>query len=142
MSSPTILALTAFISWALALLILMEILRTKLVIAKKTVVTSFVPDNSNLSPFMQRLARAHANCIEGIPIFGGLMLIAIATDRTSVTNSLALVLLAARITQSLIHLSSSSSTAINLRFLAFAVQVGIAVYWCYGLLLGHWRNVA
>ena len=137
MSSPTILALTAFISWALALLILMEILRTKLVIAKKTVVTSFVPDNSNLSPFMQRLARAHANCIEGIPIFGGLMLVAIATDRTSVTNSLALVLLAARITQSLIHLSSSSSTAINLRFLAFAVQVGIAVYWCYGLLLGH-----
>ena len=51
MSSPTILALTAFISWALALLILMEILRTKLVLAKKTVVTSFVPDNSNLSPF-------------------------------------------------------------------------------------------
>ncbi len=137
MSNPTILALTAFISWALALLILMEILRTKLVIAKKTVVTSFVPDNSNLSPFMQRLARAHANCIEGIPIFGGLMLVAIATDRASVTNSLALVLLAARITQSLIHLSSSSSTAINLRFLAFAVQVGIAVYWCYGLLLGH-----
>lgn len=137
MSSPTILALTAFISWALALLILMEILRTKLVLAKKTVVTSFVPDNSNLSPFMQRLARAHANCIEGIPIFGGLMLVAIATDRASVTNSLALVLLAARITQSLIHLSSSSSTAINLRFLAFAVQVGIAVYWCYGLLLGH-----
>lgn len=137
MSSPTILALTAFISWALALLILMEILRTKLVIAKKTVVTSFVPDNSNLSPFMQRLARAHANCIEGIPIFGGLMLVAIATDRASVTNSLALVLLAARITQSLIHLSSSSSTAINLRFLAFAVQMGIAVYWCYGLLLGH-----
>lgn len=137
MSSPTTLALTAFISWALALLILMEILRTKLVIAKKTVVTSFVPDNSNLSPFMQRLARAHANCVEGIPIFGGLMLVAIATDRASVTNSLALVLLAARITQSLIHLSSSSSTAINLRFLAFAVQVGIAVYWCYGLLLGH-----
>ena len=137
MSSPTVFAFTAFISWALALLILMEILRTKLVLAKKTVVTYFVPDNSNLSPFMQRLARAHANCIEGIPIFGGLMLIAIATDRTSVTNSLALVLLAARITQSLIHLSSSSSTAINLRFLAFAVQVGIAVYWCYGLLLGH-----
>lgn len=137
MSSPTVLALTAFISWALALLILMEILRTKLVIAKQTVVTSFVPDNSNLSPFMQRLARAHANCIEGIPIFGGLMLVAIATDRASVTNSLALVLLAARITQSLIHLSSSSSTAINLRFLAFAVQVGIAVYWCYGLMLGH-----
>lgn len=137
MFSPTVFAFTAFISWALALLILMEILRTKLVLAKKAVVTSFVPDNSNLSPFMQRLARAHANCIEGIPVFGGLMLVAIATDRTSVTNSLALVLLAARITQSLIHLSSSSSTAINLRFLAFAVQVGIAVYWCYGLLLGH-----
>jgi hypothetical protein len=32
---------------------------------------------------MQRLARAHANCIEGLPIFGGLLAIAIMTLRTA-----------------------------------------------------------
>lgn len=30
---------------------------------------------------MQRLARAHANCIEGLPIFGGLMLVAVVIGR-------------------------------------------------------------
>jgi hypothetical protein len=30
---------------------------------------------------MQRLARAHANCVEGLPIFGGLMLIAVIVRR-------------------------------------------------------------
>ena len=29
-----------------------------------------MPDNANLSPFMQRLARTHANCLEGLPIVG------------------------------------------------------------------------
>jgi hypothetical protein len=38
---------------------------------------------------MQRLARAHANCIEGLPIFGGLLAVAIMTSRTGITDPLA-----------------------------------------------------
>ena len=60
-------------------------------------------------------------------IFGGLMLLALATGRASVTDPLAFVLLGARLVQSGIHLSSLSSTAVTLRFSAFAVQMGIAV---------------
>jgi hypothetical protein len=51
---------------------------------------------------MQRLARAHLNCIEGLAVFGGLLAIAIMTQRTSVTDPLALWLLG--VVQSLIHL--------------------------------------
>lgn len=136
MSTPTALALTGFIAWTLALLVLMEIIRAKLVLTKEVPANGFVPDNANLSPFMQRLARAHANGLEGLPIFGGLMLVALVTERTAVTDPLALVLLGARIVQSLIHLASVSAAAVTLRFAAFAVQMAIGVVWAAGLLAG------
>ena len=135
MSSPTVLALTGLIAWALALLVLMETLRSKLVVLGQVPSNQFRPDNSNLSPFMQRLARAHANCIEGLPIFGGLLVVALVTGRETVTDDLALVVLAARVVQSTVHLASLSVVAVNVRFLAFAIQMGIAVYWAWRLLL-------
>lgn len=92
MLSPTAFALAGFIAWSLALLVLKEVLRSRLVLTGMVPANGFLPDNANLSPFMRRLARAHANCIEGLPIFGGLMLVALATDRTAVTDPLALVL--------------------------------------------------
>jgi uncharacterized MAPEG superfamily protein len=85
---------------------------------------------------MQRLARAHANCVEGLPIFGGLMLVAILAGKSSITDPLAYAFLCARVLQSVIHLSSLSALAVKLRFSAFAVQMGIGVYWAFRLLLG------
>ncbi len=132
--NPTTTALTGFIAWSLFLLVLMEVIRSKLVITKAVPTNGFNPDNSNLSPFMQRLARAHANCVEGLPIFGGLMLIAAVTGRSAITDPLAYVLLSARILQSVIHLSSLSALAVTLRFSAFAVQMAIGVYWAVRLI--------
>lgn len=136
MPSPTAVALTGFIAWTLTLLVLMESVRCALVLSRKVPSNQFRPDNSNLSPFMQRLARAHANCLEGLPIFGGLMVVALATDRAAVTDPLAFVLLAARIFQSTVHVASLSVMAVNVRFTAFAVQMAIAAYWSWQLLFG------
>ena len=132
--NPTASALTGFIAWSLFLLVLMEVIRSKLVLTKAIPANGFNPDNSNLSPFMQRLARAHANCVEGLPIFGGLMLIAVVTGRSAITDPLAYVFLSARVMQSVIHLSSLSALAVTLRFTAFAVQMAIGVYWAVRLL--------
>lgn len=132
--TPTLLALTAFIAWALLLLLLMEVLRSRLVVTRAVASNAFVPDNANLSPFMQRLARAHANCVESLPVFGGLMLVAVIAGRSAVTDPLAWVLLGARIAQSTVHCASLSVAAVNLRFAAFAVQLGIALWWAWRLL--------
>lgn len=132
--SATAFALTVFISWALGLLIVMEVIRTYLVISGKVAANGFTPDNAALSPFMQRLARAHANCIEGLPIFGGLLGVAILISKTDVTDPLASILLAARIVQSIIHLVSTSQVAVSLRFTAFTVQMVIGAYWSWAML--------
>jgi uncharacterized MAPEG superfamily protein len=106
-----------------------------LVLTGRVPANEFRPDNANLSPFMQRLARAHANCIEGLPIFGELMSVALLTGQAAVTDPLAPALLAARIVQSLIHLGSLSATAVTLRFTAFAVQMAIAALWAWKLIV-------
>lgn len=132
--SSTVYALIGFIAWTLFLLVLMEAIRTYLVVTGAVASNGFTPDNAGLSPFMQRLARVHANCIEGLPLFGGLLTVAIMTSKTSITDSTALWFLVARIGQSVTHLISTSPAAVSLRFTAFAIQMLIAVHWCWGLL--------
>ena len=135
MSNSSAVVLVGLTAWTLSLLVLMEILRTRLVLTKAVASNEFKPDNSNLSPFMQRLARAHANCVESLPVVAVLLIVALLTNRASITNPLAPWLLAARVIQSCVHLASLSVPAVNIRFTAFAVQIAVAIYWSWALLL-------
>ena len=53
----TLTALTGFIAWSLFLLVLMELMRSRLVAIRAIPAIGFNPAKLNLSPFMQRLAR-------------------------------------------------------------------------------------
>jgi len=64
------------------------------------------------------------------------MLVAVLAGKSSITDPLAYTFLRARILQSVIHLSSLSALAVTFRFSAFAVRLGIGVYWAFRLLLG------
>jgi hypothetical protein len=83
---------------------------------------------------MGRLCRAHANCVENFPIVGGLLILALVSGMPDVTEATALPMLLARVAQSLVHVTSGSSLAVNIRFLFFAVQLAIAVYWVVGFI--------
>ena len=133
MQNASAFVLTALIAWTLFLVIVMEMLRTRYLLTRTVAANGFKPDNSNLPQYMQRLARAHANCVEGFPIIGGLLVVALLTHQTGVTDALAPYLLAARLLQSSIHAASTSVLASWMRFIAFAAQMAIAVYWLFGL---------
>ena len=132
--SKTAIAFAGFASWALLLLIMMEAIRSWLVMSRQVAANQFQPGNENLSPFMQRLARAHLNCIEGLAMFGGLMVVALVTGKSGLTDGLALWFLLARLVQSCCHLASLSVAAVTLRFAAFAVQLVIGAIWAVRLL--------
>jgi len=127
------IALLGYVSWFLALLLIIEIFRAYLVLITGRVANNFLADGSDVSPFINRLSRTHANCYESFPFIGGILLYAIASDTTEVTNALALWLVGARLGQSGIHLISSSPVFTQIRFLFFIAQIVIAVYWvvCY-----------
>ena len=110
-------------------MVVMEILRVVVSVKTGRAANDFLPDGTDVSPFANRLARAHANCYESFPIVGGILLLALAIDQQSITDPLALWLLAARVGQSCTHVASGSSKAAQIRFLFFLTQLSIVSWW-------------
>lgn len=133
--SPSLLALVGYAGWTLALLVAIAALRIRLTLSGARQANSFAPTGEDVSPFSQRLCRAHANCYEFFPIFGGAIAAAALGGATHVTDPLALWALLARVGQSGVHLASTSERAVTLRFALFAVQVAIAAWWLGRLAL-------
>ncbi len=127
--SNSFLALSIYIGWMLVLLICLEVLRAVLVLKKEHLANSFSTNGDDLKPFGKRLTRAQANCYESFPFVGGLLLLALATDNTGITDPLAIYVLIARLAQSVVHLASGSILATQLRFVFFCVQVIICSWW-------------
>ncbi len=123
------LALAGYVAWFLALLLMLGGARAAAVVSGQRAPNSFRPDGTDLSPFAARLTRAHANCYESFPFFGGTLLLALATGSTAITDPLALIALACRIGQSTVHMASTSVMAVNLRFAFLLAQIGIIGYW-------------
>lgn len=127
--NDTIISLLGYITWVLILLVWLATYRTVLVAKKEQAVNDFKSDGSNSPAFGERLSRAQGNCVESFAFIGGLMLLALATNSSVITNSLALILLAARLGQSITHLISNSVLAVQIRFAFFLAQVAICFYW-------------
>lgn len=126
-------ALWIYAGWTFALLLGIAGLRTYLSLTRQRAPNRFAPAGDDVSPFSGRLCRAHANCYENLPIVATLLLLAVSTGNQDVTDPTALVLVGARIGQSLVHLRSTSNRAVSLRFAFFVVQAGIVAYWLLAL---------
>jgi len=140
MMNSTALALAGFILWFMLLLVGIILLRILHTARTGKPANSYQSDGSDVSPFSQRLCAAHMNCVESVPFMIGLPLLAIVTGNTAVTDHLALVVLAARIGQTSIHLYSTSEAAVKMRAGFFTIQVGVALYWVLSLLAGLVRG--
>jgi uncharacterized MAPEG superfamily protein len=127
--NDTILALLGYITWTLLLLVCLATYSTLLVAKKELAVNSFKPDGSDSPAFGKRITRAQGNCVESFAFIGGLMLLALATNSAAITNGLALLLLVARLAQSITHLISTSVLAVQIRFTFFLAQIVICFYW-------------
>lgn len=127
--SASALALIGYVAWTLLLVITIITIRTWISLVGKRESYYFKPDGSDGSKASERMCRAHANCVENLPIFGAIILVAIATGNSDITDSLALWVLAARVAQSVTHLISISNLAITVRVTFFSVQLAIEVWW-------------
>ncbi len=131
--SLTAISLAGYIAWTMILLLALAGYRTKLA-NSETRGLKFKADGSDVPEFGLRLTRAQANCSESFAIIGGTLLLAIATGQTALTDGLALVLLSARLGQSIVHIISISNMAIQIRFILFLIQFGICGYWLFAML--------
>lgn len=128
--SPSAFALLGLVAWTVLLVLLVVNQRGLLVMSGRMKVNVFAADGSNTpGAFGQRLVRVHANCVENVPLFCAVLLYAMVTQQTVITDPLAPTLLVARIVQSVVHLLSTSALAVWLRFAAFFVQLIILIWW-------------
>lgn len=132
--SATATALLGLAAWFLFLAIFIVMFRGVTMAAQGKAVNDFSPDGSDVSPFSNRLCRAHANCVENVPLMAMVLLYAIASGNTGVTDSLAMFLVYARVGQSTVHLISTSVPAVMIRATFFGVQLGILAWLVYQLI--------
>jgi uncharacterized MAPEG superfamily protein len=123
--------LWAFAVWTLAVLMVgVGIRRWTLILTGRAQLTDFPADVPHGSTAYRRAMRAHANCVENLPVFGAVALTAYAAQVTTpALDTLAVAVLVARIAQTLIHLLLvETNTTVLIRFIFFLIQV-VAMLW-------------
>jgi hypothetical protein len=127
--------LVGFAAWAVILVASIASLRTLEVLMGKKRSNEFPSGTQHGGDRYWRLNRAHVNTVENLPIFGALVLT--ATLLHVDVLRWAEIALCARILQSVIHVSSNSVIAVNLRFTAFVTQMVcyVGMIWKLG---AHW----
>jgi uncharacterized MAPEG superfamily protein len=125
--TPTLLALLGFALWTLLLSLTIAATRSAIVMQGRKAANTFSPTGEDVGGFSQRLARAHANCYENLPVVAGVLLAALLSGHGDMSDQYALWILYARLFQSLVHLASTSIPAVYIRFGFYLVQVVLLV---------------
>jgi len=90
--------------------------------------------NTGDAGLVTRIADAHANTLENLPIFAVLVLAAVALNKTAVTDPLAMYVVYARLGQSTAHLIGTGPLLVTVRATFWAAQLVLFGLMFYGLL--------
>lgn len=99
-------------------------------------IASFRADQIEGAGWYQRAMRAHANCIENLPVFGAIVLaLQVGNVESTLVDRLSIAILAARIVQSLVHVCFVQTDAVvSVRFSFFSVQL-ISFLWLIAIIV-------
>ena len=118
--------LLGFAAWTLAILMAtVGVYRWANILMSKARIASFRSDQLEGEDWYRRGTRAHANCIENLPVFGAIVYVITAIGlQGPVVDTLCIAILAARICQSTVHVSHVQTDAlVAVRFSFFSVQL-------------------
>jgi uncharacterized MAPEG superfamily protein len=127
--SASAVCLFGLIGWTIVLTFLLIGVRLKPIFGGTVL---FDQDGSDLPGFAQRVTRAHGNSLEWLTIPAALIVYGVATGQSAVTDGLAMIVLGARLGQSIVHMISVSVPAVLVRATLFTVQVVIWIIWTLG----------
>jgi uncharacterized MAPEG superfamily protein len=129
--------LLGFAGWTVLLLLgTVGVYRWSRILTGTVPIRNFRADQIEGSDWYRRAMRAHANCIENLPVFGAIVLALYAGNVTgSLVDKLAIAILIARIMQSLVHVGLvQTNTMASIRFAFFFVQI-VAFVWLIGIVI-------
>lgn len=119
-------ALLGFAAWTVALLLFtVGVYRWSHILTGRIPIRDFRADKVEGAEWYQRAMRAHANCIENLPVFAVIVFALYVSGVGGPTvNYLSIGILIARIVQSLVHVCLLQTNAVaSLRFAFFFAQI-------------------
>jgi uncharacterized MAPEG superfamily protein len=131
--------LLGFATWSVLLLLAtVGIYRWSRIVTGRVPISEFRADQVEGKDWYKRSTRAHANCIENLPVFGAIVFALYAGDVANATvNVLTVAILAARITQSLVHVCLvQTNTVVSVRFGFFFVQI-VSFLWLIAIIVAN-----
>ena len=117
--------LLGFAAWMLlTLFTTVGIYRWTRILTGRVAIAEWRADEPQGSEWYRRAVRAHMNCVENLPVYTALVVVLLAIHAdTPVLDALAIIILVARIFQTLIHLSlEQTNTVAAMRFACFFIQ--------------------
>jgi uncharacterized MAPEG superfamily protein len=133
----SIVALVFYALWAIALVLMVAMDRVLQVMRGEAHLTSFTPGVPHGTDSYWRLNRAHLNTVENLAIFAAVVLTGYAAGvETYLFNLLAVVVVVARIAQSVVHITSGSAMAMQARFGLFGIQIVCEIWMAILVLQG------
>jgi uncharacterized MAPEG superfamily protein len=118
--------LLGFAAWTVMLMFAtVGVYRWSRILTGRVAIRNFPADQVEGEDWYRRAIRAHANCIENLPVFGAIVLaLYISGVGGPAVNYLSISILAARVIQSLIHVCFvQTNTVVSIRFAFFFVQL-------------------
>jgi uncharacterized MAPEG superfamily protein len=118
--------LLGFAVWTVILLLAtVGVYRWSRILTGRVPIRDFRADQVEGEDWYRRAMRAHANCIENLPVFGAIVLaLYVGGVHSPVANYLSMSVLVARVMQSLIHVCLVQTNAVvSVRFAFFLVQL-------------------
>nr|WP_232374145.1 MAPEG family protein [Leptospira chreensis] len=113
-----------FTLWTLGLGVSLTSFRSVLVLLGKKKSNEFPAGIQHGTDFNWRLNRAHLNSLENLPLFLAVVFLTANLGMIdSFVNQAGIVILGARVLQSLTHLISTSVLAVNIRFTFYTIQI-------------------
>jgi uncharacterized MAPEG superfamily protein len=117
--------LLGFAAWTLLLLVFtVGTYRWALILTARGQLAGFPSDRVEGADWYRRAMRAHANCIENLPVFGAVVFaLHVSGTGGPIVDALAMGALAARVVQSSIHVGLVQTNAVvGVRFTFYCVQ--------------------
>ena len=143
MTVPTWMLL-GFATWtALLLLFTVGIYRWGRIFTGRVAIRDFPADAAGGEEWYKRATRAHANCIENLPVFGAIVFALYVGQVTGAwVDALAITVLVARVIQSMVHVCFvHTNTVASVRFTFFFVQF-ICFFWLIGIIVAAHMGTA
>jgi len=129
--------LLGFAAWTVLLLTAtVGVYRWSRILTGRVEVRNFRADQVEGEDWYKRAMRAHANCVENLPVFGAIVFaLHVGNVAGNLVNILAIAILIARVMQSLVHVCfTQTNTMASIRFGFFFVQM-VGFLWLIGMIV-------